>query len=82
MYHQGEEKHRLGSHRQRRHSMQKISKKQSTMKQGVKEHMIRHKQILKKVNFKNTEKVKLKNTFSRKWNEKTPSNYVKRRYFS
>ena len=61
MCHQGEERHPLGSHRQCRHSMQKISKKrstQSTMKQGVKEHMIRHKQILKKVNFKDTEKVK------------------------
>ena len=61
-----------------------ISKKQSTqstMKQGVKEHMIRHKQILKKVNFKDTEKVKLKNSFSRKGNEKTPGNYVRRRYF-
>ena len=39
----GEEKHRLGSHRQRRYSMQKISEKQSTMKQSIKEHMIRHK---------------------------------------
>ena len=64
----------------------KKSKKQSTqstMKQGVKEYMIRHKQILKKVNFKDTEKVKLKNTFSRKVNEKqTPGNYVRSRYFT
>ena len=39
--HQGEEKHRLGSHCQRRHSMQKISKTQSTksmMKCDVREH--------------------------------------------
>ena len=60
MCHQGEEKHRLGSHLQRRHSMQKkISKKQSTMKCDVKEHLIRHKKILKKIRLSKQKKLNL-----------------------
>ena len=60
--HQGEEKHRLGSHRQRRHSMQKKFKTQSTqstMKCDVKEHLIRHKKVLKKVRLSKQKKLNL-----------------------
>ena len=59
MCHQGEEKHRLGSHCQRRHSMQKKSKTQSTMKCDVKEHLIRHKKVLKKVRLSKQKKLNL-----------------------
>ena len=50
------------------------------MKCDVKEHLIRHKKILKKVRLSKQKKLNL-NYILKKIGRKTPGNYMRRRYF-